>query len=358
MFVGDYFVNILNIYAFWLILPILFIFNIRVYKASVLRSIVFMAFSAIPLIAAPFKDIELAYYQSFIFGFFVLLSFASVADVFKQNNYLAIFASLCIILIILFQTSHQSLESARFSFVFGPTILYRVVLILYFTICIFALKNEKYLIFLFLTVITVIIIVRIGSRGGIVTIVVMSMFVLGRYVNIYIFAQIIIALFLAFLFIYNCDQQFNQIFDNLFSSLRAFNFDSDGASIAIRLEKASSIFDLLNSPQVAFGSVDPNGFTGNYPHNIFVEVIIYHGIFEFLLFAFMHIGYLRVIFMPKKYSENDWYIAMLFMPIMIGSQFSGSLLDNYSYLSVLTCFMICQNGDLGIFGSRRVRRIF
>jgi O-antigen ligase len=75
-------------------------------------------------------------------------------------------------------------------------------------------------------------------------------------------------------------------------------------------------------------------YAGDYPHNLYLDAFFSSGVFTFLGIIIASIKYLHLLI---SQSQDKALHAMLisFIPIYIGSLFSGTLYNNYSILAVM-----------------------
>lgn len=214
--------------------------------------------------------------------------------------------------------------------VFGPTILYRVILFFYAYCLIYLLHHDRTFTAIAITCITFYAVLKIGSRGGIIAIGVIWLILIIRYLSINFLIKMLVALMLLWYFL---------DWEEIFSS-RAFYFSSDSESTNIRLDKLSMVEQFLNSKEIWFGMSNPSALVGNYPHNIFAEILIYHGLIAFGIFFVLNMISLYIVF--RNFSQKKWIFnfALLFAPIFVGAQFSGNLLDNYFYITAMAFLII------------------
>ena len=78
-----------------------------------------------------------------------------------------------------------------------------------------------------------------------------------------------------------------------------------------------------------FSSVWTYGFY--YPHNIFLELFLFFGLFGALLAVFLIRASLACL---KRKAGNDNFIKLIFLVTFSGSLCSGELSDNYAVISL------------------------
>ena len=228
------------------------------------------------------------------------------------------------------------------NFVFGPNILYRI----FGVVCCFfllkdyvAIKNELKIFPLKSFIIVNILsfsIFSTGSRGGtIVVFFVISLFLLlnMKWRNMFLVFPLLFCFFSWIYLNWTVVQSFLG---------RSVYFDLGNASESVRIDLFYNMISFLNRSsfvELLFGVGHPNRFypiEGLYPHNLLIEIFVYHGIYLFiffLLFSFIFFYYATVSFYFRV-------MFILFLPIFIGSLLSGQLVD-HSYLVTLPIVMTC-----------------
>lgn len=327
-FSGDYYVNGLNIYLFFLFIPFflfMFIFKKKVDLKNIILACIFCLISSPAIIGVVYKEIAESYYFSFFFIFMMILILNEFFSIYSSpNKYIGI---LCVVITFSFFILLVIVTTgARSYFIFGPTILYRIYLLFYAISAIYLLSNKSYSVFIILSFIALLSVIVIGSRGGIVVILSMWVVILFKYFSIrfqcVVFTSLIIISTLLFKF------------TTIFSS-RAFYFSLSSESSNVRLDKLKLIYDFFdyNTFEVLFGLNSPHVLVGKYPHNILVEILIFHGLIYFVIFIILFVFYIIYPMVSKNIRNTNMFILTL--PIVIGSQFSGRLLDNYFSISAI-----------------------
>ena len=116
---------------------------------------------------------------------------------------------------------------------------------------------------------------------------------------------------------------------------RSFYFDVQNASEGYRLQFLYSSLDFLNEAsifQLVFGVGPGSKYFINYPHNYLVEILVYHGIYFFLIHLVA-----ALLIMLKKFRLKTEFTLFFFIvsPIVVGSMVSGDLLDNNVVLGLI-----------------------
>lgn len=331
IFVGDYYFSPGGIFAYWLLLIAGAWFIIPLTGAVGGALLISAPFVILLLAGSAYKSIDAAYYQAPIFA---LISIAFLgrleALISSPKTIIFGFSFFCLAAFSLFVFIFDS-GSSRTSLVFGPTILYRVILFFYGYCLLFLIPRDRSLLIVFSSALAFYSVLKIGSRGGIVSLGVIWLLALRGRISWRLLAWSGI-IFCAALIIFGIED---------ISSSRAFYFSSDSESTNVRLDKLRMVSYFLEGDEVFFGMSNPTSLVGNYPHNIFAEILIFHGLLAFLLFCIMN---LTTIFFALRINEkNNWIykLIILMSPILIGSQFSGSLMDNYFYISLM-CYIIAS----------------
>jgi hypothetical protein len=201
--------------------------------------------------------------------------------------------------------------------------LYRVILFFYAYCLIYLAHHNRNIATIIISCIAFYAILKIGSRGGIVAIAAMWLLLFHRHISTALILKVSLALLVATPFL---------DLESILSS-RAFNFSTDSESTNVRLDKLWMIEQFLGGDEIWLGTSNPSALVGNYPHNIFAEILIFHGLIAFIVFLSLNILTFYIIF---KHGRNEKWVfnfALLFAPVFVGAQFSGSLMDNYCYIS-------------------------
>jgi|GEM_PF-2445849 hypothetical protein len=269
--------------------------------------------------AAFFED---SGYSVFIFGFlasvFCLPYFYDLID----RSSAPFGVSLGGLVALFFVAVFISGEDLRFNFIFGPTILYRVVGFFWGVVLLSSISQRKGFYpwgALLCTFLAVYILFRTGSRGAILVLAVMffSLYWVAGFKKKIIAALLLLPLL------------FSALHDFSFNEYRAFNFG--GESTEVRISKVSAVNDFLTTGNVFWGASDPSVYVGVYPHNIVVEFLVYYGIPAFVALLVLLVAFFGLVAVNRKMA-----VMMLpFYPIVVGSLFSGSNMDNYFVIAVL-----------------------
>lgn len=221
---------------------------------------------------------------------------------------------------------------SREGFIFGPNILYRIFCFIGFLFLVRVNLSYKigekisiYKVYLFVGAMSFSAL-STGSRGGSIAAFIMLAYLLVLFSKRST-ARYAIVILAAFFWIINNLSLVQQ------SLGRSVNFDLSGDSISIRItlyERVKAFLSEASTAELLFGVGSPNRFypiEGLYPHNLFIEMIIYHGTYLILIFF---IASLFAIFLSIK-NITLRTLSVVFLPIYIGSMFSGQFID-HSYL--------------------------
>jgi hypothetical protein len=179
--------------------------------------------------------------------------------------------------------------------------------------------------------------IKTGSRGALV--VFFCIFMLASnaflmaikstyYRTIVILLMVLLSAVLAFLYTFATDVlEQSHLLDS-----RAFMMG--GASVDERAIFYSELLQFIEGDHLLFGQGMNYTYAGDYPHNLYLDAFFSSGVFTFLGIIIASIKYLHLLI---SQSQDKALHAMLisFIPIYIGSLFSGTLYNNYSILAVM-----------------------
>jgi hypothetical protein len=114
---------------------------------------------------------------------------------------------------------------------------------------------------------------------------------------------------------------------------RMTQIDLTNNSEAYRFQKYTMFFEYLAMDESIHGLGNINNFIPYYPHNFFLELIFYCGIFSFLFLLPACLS----LFIGSK-SLKGLYIV--FAGVLFGSLVSGNMQYNYPFLSILAVSLI------------------
>lgn len=236
-------------------------------------------------------------------------------------------------LICLFLIAVGRIENGRLVSVFGPNMLYRIFgfLLAFSAALIFVSRGMAKVAALICMAIGTFATLLTGSSGAVVVLAILML------ITIYRLSRIGFAVFLVFI------AYLSIRFSNLVSTV---GLGSSFPSFLSRIfYKSSQISDnprlngwgdLLTSPFAILGSSYDDYaniwfFGFQYPHNIFVELYIYHGMFGIIISGFMIVG--AILFIPRILKGD--VAGLVFIVMLVASCLSGDLSDNYGVIGLL-----------------------
>lgn len=262
------------------------------------------------------------------------LSIFFITDALKINlDHLALTIFLFAILLISLQLSWLTSGGMRGKAIFGPNILYRIFIFLAI-LSYFRLKGLMGLIIICLCVIGV---VLTGSRGGLVVGVLVVTATIFSSRRLEFNKSVVFLLFLLPFALYLFLPKIEVL---SFVIERLFLF-AGGSSIEGRLQFFYVSLSILNGGffDLLFGyGVYPNEILKFYPHNIFLELLVSHGILASIFFLFISIYiFVYSVLMRKKISSEQQFLFVVFVLFFLSAQFSGSFYDNWTCLTLAFC---------------------
>ena len=287
------------------------------------------------IINGSYEDYYLLYIQmSLSSGFFFYVQMRLMAENNNNLNYInIIFIFTLIFIVALGALSFLLSGGTRGGVIFGPNIMYRIYASLG-VICYYFLVLKRNRNFMMKSLVVLLVVtgcISTGSRGGVVMIAYFVAYVIS--IELYINKVKLVSVFKMFLSASTV--VLAMIIVSINFNYRAFYFNINNASEASRLEYFNIFFydyRFNDFYQAAFGSGSGNGvFVFNYPHNIFLESLVWGGVYSFIfvIIAFIYHVY---NFMFGRLSAR--VMSALALVIGVGSQISGSLYDNYLVLSL------------------------
>lgn len=292
--------------------------------------IIFLSMFALLIISFPIS-IQVDYSDSYILWpvkALLLLIYVSFAKKVSFGKYFLFFLGLFLLFILPFV---EFSDSGRMSAIFGPNILYRIFA---FSFCysVLAFYDKSITANFFSKSLCLIIflgsslgIAYAGSVGGIVTIIILIMFFSPRKSG-YFSSVFVLTLWYFSEFIF-------RLFDINILLIQRLLSKSESITESARFVGWSDLISLSKFPYITpyetFTSVWSYGFY--YPHNIFLELFLFFGLFGALLAVFLIRALLACL---KRKDSNDNFIKLLFLVIFTGSLFSGELSDNYAVVSL------------------------
>lgn len=268
-----------------------------------------------------------SYYFWFVSAVFFILTF----DVFNEINQHKIFIYFSFLLLfILSFFALPSIKSGdiRFSFIFGPNVLYRIfgvffLIILQYKINCRLYKSNKYIFLVFVSFLLMALgVFATGSRGGTIVFILCFLCFIYRMGLMFGITKVLILILTPAI-------SFVVLKIDLLIELlgRLLYFDSNNASEEYRLSKwdlIDTIFSSSNDSIVFFGLGRGNHIMESYPHNIILEIISYYGLSGVLITSIF------LLFSILSFAKNVSYrrFFWVLMPIFFGSLVSGDLFDN------------------------------
>lgn len=265
--------------------------------------------------------------EYYLWPFFSLLNLIPILVIYfiiKDNRKISYSSSFFIFLFFIFFALFSLTSDGRFRFGFGPNMLYRVII---FNFIFFSFLNSSKLLFSLALPFFLITLNSIGSRGALITIFILIIFLL--FYSIKSKTKLFNYTILILIFLYNFASDF---FLNLGNSFRIFqiNFTENN-----RTSFYSDFFNWYNQAsftEILFGSGFRSWpFNDLYPHNFILES--FHG---YGFFVASIILLLLVVFLISQNRK----IVLLCIPFLVGSSISGSLYDNITLISFIFLFII------------------
>jgi len=288
-----------------------------------------VAFVVLLSLKLPMSDIP-EYYVGFIGVVGVVFLFSLISRYFNASRWAGVLCLGSLLALTAFAVTVKA-GDPRLDIVFGPNILYRIILFLFGCYLFYSAihsSNRVWLAVAFL--LTTYLVFRTGSRGGMVALAATLglAYLNSKYKKTYFALGILVAVLVGSIFL-----------DSLLVDSRSLQFG--GESSEVRLEKVQAAKNFVQSSNLLIGAEDPRKYTGVYPHNIFLEFFVYHGLIGLALLVALFVALIfRVV--------SSYYHRLIFLPfagITVGSLFSGSLMDNYAVLSVcLYCAFLSEDG--------------
>ena len=330
LFVGDY--TILGIPLYFILYFINLIFRVEcniqyTYREFILQFLL-LSFFYINLF------FELSNFEFYSFSIIILILSVNILPTFhffivnqySFNSKISIILLFFIFVLNLFSFTKSGNFFLRNSYIFGPNIFYRIISYL-FSLSIlpfyFKLKkiNKKYF-FAFFSIF-IINLFFTGSRAVIFIIIAYIFFFINfkKIKNLFNIKYIFYISIITYSFFILINSYFG----------RLFFYAKNNGSIIARLDFFNKFKIFLNKYSVTdiFGLSSINKYYVFYPHNIFIENIIYNGLFPFIWVVFAY-----VLFFSFHFIDKYKYIYIIFVSFFIGSLFSGSMFDNYLCLVI------------------------
>ena len=234
-------------------------------------------------------------------------------------------------------------KDGRYSFIFGPNNFYRTISAFGFIGFLILIKFRKYLTaYLFILPLSLYILAITGSRGAVILVLLFFIIFLLRVRMYYVLFMLLILIVLSTALLIEWLGNLIQLrlldFSNILQSTRILNWQEIFLEAIEFNQNTYDDFEKYVSP----------GFL--YPHNIFLELIYFYGIFGFLFSLYLLIGalYSCKILIKYKTITSIHILSIFYLAIFTGSMFSGDLTDNY--------FIISSSSIIIYFGKFFMRR--
>jgi O-antigen ligase len=248
-------------------------------------------------------------------------------------------------------TQLLSANSTRQSLVFGPNVYYRIIGTIFLLHLVLFRENytgEKGKISLTSILVTIIsllmalsIMIKTGSRGAIIVGIMMLISFLYSVLSIKIkwlkiSIIVVISSFASFIF--------QSGFSASVLDSRAFWFYDRGASsssLATRGEFLNNFLSFFAKDNYLLG--EGSDYIYSYPHNLYLDLLYNGGIFPFLALVVSTVIY-GIILLKGEVNRRWKILSLLFLPIYIGSMFSGTIYNNYPIITMFIMFpFLMQN---------------
>ena len=232
-----------------------------------------------------------------------------------------------------------TLDTPRYSFIFGPNMYYRVLSILLILILYLVQKisNKIFLTIIFLLIPYIIALLHTGSRGALFTIVIVLLYFMRMYMKLTIKTIVFVSLLAISSLV------FYIISNNMYDTRLLLLDYSNGSSIGVRLTAYiyayEHFFELLLSIGMTGSEFDkllPLGDHFYYPHNFILELFYYYGFIGFISIILIFASLFLIFTHLYLYRKNDYaYLIYILIILLLSASFSGDFNDNYSLLSIL-----------------------
>jgi hypothetical protein len=229
----------------------------------------------------------------------------------------------------------------RLYFVFGPNMLYRLACIVLGLIFVASVASRPTKLTIMLSVIfgtgAVLVILNAGSRGAIVVLGVISLYICRHiFLSLYSWVYVIaIGGAIAYVISLNMD---NRIFiafqtDSLLNSGR-FDF--------VRYT-GQTPFTVLGNNYEAF--LPMAGMHFRYPHNIFLELYFFYGVLGLFVSGLVCFAFLRIANDRSMFTNNP-VVSIVFIVGVTSACMSGDLSDNYFVIALAVASLLARSGRL------------
>ena len=333
IFVGD-FVK-LHIFLFFpiylFIISFRYVGDFKLQSAETISALV-MAITFVTIMLANASSVSW-YYFSLMFSVLFIFVIPMIEWLLKRSEITYFCAA---ILLMMLPPAVLSITEGdiRSSIIFGPNVYYRIIgyLNIMFVLISFRtgkLRNYRFLVLL----ISVVILLSTGSRGaGFVVLLLLVLHVKVTYIDFRtgVFRVVLLFVSLGGGFLYFQEKLFERFW-------RFFYFSLENSSLQVRASFFSDFLDylkILDIGDLLFGDGESERVFSFYPHNIFLESFVYHGIFvSFIFVAYLFI-FLYALYKPLNAGNRNLNLVLLFSPIFLGSISSGNFFEAYTVAAV------------------------
>lgn len=333
VFVGDFVVIEIYLFIpiFLIVVALRCLIGIQIQMAELL-SFFIISFLYLIIMLANTPSIS-SYYFSLLFSLFFIFCIPVLEWLFKRSEIIYFCVGLLLVLLP-FAVISIIQQDIRSSIIFGPNVYYRVIGFLYILFLLVSLWTGKLRNFRFLVLsAAIIMLLSTGSRGA--AMIIALLFILYAKASIThsrsgVFQFTFLLIFLCGGFVYYSEKFFERFW-------RLFYFSFENASLQTRwsfLVEFNKYFETISAKDVFFGNGESQRIFVYYPHNIFIESFVYHGIFIFLIFVMYFMMLLYALFQPFDAGNRNLNLILLFSPIFLGSMVSGSFFEAYTVAAV------------------------
>lgn len=334
IFVGDF--TVLNIPAYYFCYIFLIVVRISLglrLKAPELFAQFFLSAILLPVTLYNSDDIMSMYYHSYIFCVLSVNAIPLVIRLISLAPRHSIFLTTQLVLLSCLSLYALFVAGNRGTFVFGPNVYYRIMGVsfaLFIASQWSQLKIGK--------IIPAFLIYFLGvaatlSRGGLITFICVAFFVLVRSSFSVSAKKIISGIIVVLSLLYITSTLLST---QVFSRLIFINVDditNADSSAGYRFSSLLKLMDFFSNERgwdILFGLGEMNGYFSFHPHNVFVESYLYGGLLTGVTATIFSLTIIICLFSR----DTKIFLSSLFaLPILVGSQFSGSFLESYFLFS-------------------------
>jgi len=221
----------------------------------------------------------------------------------------------------------------RLSFIFGPNMLYRITIILFLIVLLYefsAQRVRKYLSLLSIFL-TFFVLSEIGSKGGLVVLLLSLIFLFSMRIRRPIKSLFIVSVLI--LIVYSFINNFADV-----PRMLDFSLIQDSIRYSFALEYFENYqVSLLGNGWKDFERFSLEGFM--YPHNILIELFMFYGLAGIVVIMAIFVAtikgwhYLKISMKNRVVDHNSIFI-MVYIIMLSSSSLSGDLSDNFAVLSL------------------------